>query len=109
MICMIKIRRKLNRERIYSYKFVIRVMDNVSFELKRFLFIKEIIVVLKDANDNKFRFVIVFVVVVVSNLVVNDFIIIVLVKDVDIGVNGMVDYIFKSGDINLFRLDFNIG
>lgn len=85
---MIKIRKMLDRECVYLYKFVIRVMDNVSFELKRFLIIKEIIVVFKDVNDNKFRFVIVFVVVVVGNLVVNVVVIIVLVKDVDIGVNG---------------------
>lgn len=107
--CMIKTRRKLNRERTHSYKLVIRAMDNASPEPKRLSSTKEITVVLKDANDNKPRFVTAPAVAVASNLAANDLITTVLAKDADTGVNGMVDYIFKSGDTNLFRLDSNTG
>ena len=107
--CMIKTRRKLDRERTHSYKLVIRAMDNASPEPKRLSSTKEITVVLKDVNDHKPRFVTAPAVAVAGNLAANDLITTVLAKDADTGVNGMVDYIFKSGDTNFFRLDSNTG
>ena len=107
--CMIKTRRKLDRERADLYKLIIRAMDNASPESKTLSSTKEITVVLTDVNDNKPRFVTAPAVAVVGNLAANDLVTTVLAKDADTGVNGKVDYIITSGDINIFRLDSNTG
>lgn len=74
-------------EILFIYKLVIRGMDSVNLECVRRLVIKEIIIVLEDVNDNKFRFLILLVVVVLSDVDVNSFVVIILVKDIDEGIN----------------------
>ena len=107
--CMIKTRRRLDREHTYLYKLVIRAMDSASRESKRLSSTKEITVVLKDVNDNKPRFVTAPAVAVVGNLAANDIVTTVLAEDADTGANGQVEYSIKGGATNIFSIHSNTG
>ncbi|PFX22302.1 Protocadherin Fat 4 [Stylophora pistillata] len=104
--CVITTKRELDREHTSLYKLVIRALDNANSPMQLSA-TKEIIVVVKDVNDNSPRFVTAPAVVVNGHETPNDVIATLSAYDKDAGTNGLVTY--NMNNDNIFQLNATTG
>ena len=106
--CVIRTRKRLDREDQMYYSLVIRATDSANPKSSQLFALKKINVVVDDINDNKPRFVSAPAVVIADNFPANSLVMTLSAQDLDNGANGLVTYSIESGNAN-FHLSNTTG